>query len=328
MRYLAAMSILDKNKPSKGANIRILFGEPDSGLRNAIRSALAREGYDRITDFDKIAPMREAIGQGQPDLLMLDSEMDRGAADDLITELRHNRLGKNPFVPVIVTIWEPTREIVQRVASSGTDDVLVKPISPAQVFERINALVNNRKPFVVTSDYIGPDRRKDPGRGSQIPTIDVPNTLRSKVKGEPVRVEAVETMILEAQKEINDQRLKRNAFQVCFLVSLLLPELDSYVVTDERVKTVERLITVARDTGNRMVGTPYEHVSQLCTTLIRVASSINDSISYPDKKDVDLLKPLSDAILVAFNPKEGAADMAGEISAAVTNYKKRANPGL
>lgn len=317
------MSVLEQNKPSKGANIRILFGEPDSGLRQAIRSSLAREGYDRVIDFDRFKALKEAVSSGQPDLIILDSEMDCGEADRLITDLRNNRIGKNPFVPVIVTIWEPTREVVQRVASSGTDDVLLKPISPAQIFERIHALVTNRKPFVVTSDYIGPDRRKDPQRGSQIPTIEVPNTLRAKVKGEPIKSTQVEGMILEAQKKINDQRLKRNAFQVCFLVSLLLPEFENSVVTDERVKNVERLISVARDIGNRMVGTPYEHVSQLCTTLIRVASSINDSISFPDQKEVELLKPLSDAILAAFNPKEGAEDMAGQISAAVTSYKKK-----
>lgn len=312
-----------QNKPSKGANIRILLGEPDSGLRNAIRSALAREGFDRVNDFDKLKPLRDTIATGQPDLILLDSEMDQNAADDLITELRHNRLGKNPFVPVIVTIWEPTREVVQRVASSGTDDVLVKPISPAQVFERINALINNRKPFVVTSDYIGPDRRKNPRRGQQTPTISVPNTLRAKVRGERLSPSDVEAMILEAQREINDQRMKRNAFQVCFLVSLLLPELEAPVASDERLRILERLLAVARDTGDRMVGTPYEHVSQLCTTLIRVASAIQDKIANPARKDVNLMKPLSDAILVAFNPKESAADMAGQISAAVTNYKRR-----
>lgn len=312
-----------QNKPDKANDVLIVFGEPEASLRHAIRAALNREGYNNVADFDRFSQLREAVTKRDPDLILMDSEMDTGEADSMITDLRYNKLGKNPFVPVIVTIWEPTQGQVRRVASSGTDDMLVKPLSPAQVFERIRVLVNNRKPFVVTSDYIGPDRRKDAGRGSEIPTIDVPNTLRAKVKGEPVNRAAVESAIQEAQRDINDQRLKRNAFQIGFLVNLLLPELEKFEVTDERIRTVERLMDVARDTGARMKGTEYEHVTTLCSSMLRVASSINDSISHPEKKDVDLLKPMSEAIIAAFNPNMSSADFASQISSAISNYKKR-----
>jgi len=203
----------------------------------------------------------------------------------------------------------------------------VKPLSPAQVFDRIRVLINNRKPFVVTSDYIGPDRRKDAARGSEIPTIDVPNTLRSKVKGESLDSADIVRAVKEAQGEINDQRLKRNAFQISFLITLLLPELEKFEVTDERIKTVERLMDVARDTGKRMKGTEYEHVTSLCNALMRVTSSIHDSISHPEQKDVSLLKPMSEAIMAAFNPDGTAADFAGQISSAISNYKKKRDAG-
>lgn len=313
----------ETNKAEKGRDVRILFGEPEANLRHALRAALAREGYTGIDDFDRLPSLREAMEKTDPDLVVMDSEMDAGEADRIITDLRHNRLGNNPFVPVIVTIWNPTQDQVRRVASSGTDDMLVKPVSPNQVFERIKQLINQRKPFVVTSDYIGPDRRKDVGRGSEIPTIEVPNTLRAKVRGEKVDRKALDAMIGEAQQEINEQRLKRNAFQVGFLVHLLLPEFENFEVTDERIKSVQRLVDVSRDIGNRVKGTKYEHVTTLCTAMVRVASSINDMIGHPDEKDVELLKPLSEAILQAFNPNTGTADIATEISGAISTYKKR-----
>ncbi len=317
------MSMTANSTKSSGRDVRILFGEPESSLRHAIRAALNREGYNAVLDFDRVAPLRDAIEKGEPDLIVMDSEMDQGMADSLITELRNNKLGKNPFIPIIVTLWEPTQASVRRIASSGTDDMILKPLSPAQVFDRIKVLVNNRKRFVVTSDYIGPDRRNDEQRGSEIPTIEVPNTLRSKVKGEPVDRSLIDAAIEEAQKDINDQRLKRNAFQIGFLVNLLLPELKKFDVTDDRIKTVEKLANVSRDTGNRMKGTDYEHVTTLCSSMIRIASSISDSITHPDPKDVSLLKPMSEAIIAAFNPGSSSEDMASEIATAVANYKKR-----
>ena len=44
------------------------------------------------------------------------------------------------------------------------------------------------KPFVVTSDYIGPYHRRDVSRDGAdgIPLIDVPNTLKTRAMGERV----------------------------------------------------------------------------------------------------------------------------------------------
>lgn len=304
-------------------SVNIVFGEPDSGLRTALRNALSREGFGGVRDFDRIAPLREALVKTNPDLLVLDANMDGELVDELIQDIRHAKLGDNPFVPVILTVWEPTQEIVRRIASSGTDDLLVKPISPAQLFERIKTLTNNRKPFVVTSDYIGPDRRKDTARGSEIKSIDVPNTLRAKVRGERVDRSAMQQLIAEASAEINDMKLKRNAFQISFLVGLILPEFGKGRVSQELQEGVERLLAVSEDTGERMRGTKYEHVSELCSSIIGVAASLLQNLDHPSKKDVELLKPLSDAVLVGFNPGTNAEAMSGQISSAISSYKKR-----
>lgn len=319
-----AISDTRTNNPRR-RSVNIVFGEPDPGLRTALRNALSREGYEGVRDFDKIEPLREAMMKTNPDLLILDSEMDASDSEGLIQQMRHGRVGENPFVPVIVTIWEPTQQVVQRVASSGTDDLLVKPISPAQLFDRIKVLSNNRKPFVVTSDYIGPDRRKDVQRGSEIKSIDVPNTLRAKVKGEAVDPTASREVIQRVTAQINDMKLKRNAFQISFLVGLLLPEFQHGQVTGALEDGVTRLVSVAEDTGERMKGTKYEHVSELCSSILGVAVSLSESLGSPSKKDVELLKPLSDAILLGFNPGAQAEAMSGQISSAISNYKKRVN---
>ena len=91
---------------------------------------------------------------------MLGSEFRNGSVCSTIKELRHNETGRNPFVPVIVTTWEPDRDLVEKIADSGADALLVKPFSPWQLIERIDCLANRRKPFVVTAERIGPDRRK------------------------------------------------------------------------------------------------------------------------------------------------------------------------
>jgi len=50
---------------------------------------------------------------------------------------------------------------------------------------------------------------------------------------------------------------------------------------------------------------------------------LSGALDQPSKKDIDLMKPLSDAILLGFNPESDAAQMAGQITDAVTSYSAK-----
>ena len=147
---------------------------------------MLHEGFRSTADFGKIEEVLEALKHQCPDVLVLDTGLEDGDVCDVIKQIRNYEIGDNPFVPVIVTTWDPDRDLVRRVANCGTDAMLVKPISPGQLFERMEALAFRRRPFVVTSDYTGPDRRSDDDRGSEIPQIEVPNTLLAKANGTPM----------------------------------------------------------------------------------------------------------------------------------------------
>src|SRR3546814_14054009 len=102
--------------------------------------------------------------------------MPGGDACAMVQAIRHNQLGSNPFVPIIFTTWEADADVVRRVVDSGADDLLIKTLSPAQLLTRINSLVSQRKPFIVTSDYYGTQRRERAARASGIPQHKGPDT--------------------------------------------------------------------------------------------------------------------------------------------------------
>lgn len=311
-------------RPETRKNVEILFGEPERQLRSNIRLALRNEKFENVLDVENVGQVRQMLLTRAPDLVIIDAETKGGSITDLIYDVRHGLIGENPFVPFIVTVWRPTETLVHSVANSGTDDLLVKPISPQQLVDRIKTLTEKRKPFVVTSDYIGPDRRKDTSRGSEIPLIEVPNTLSAKISGEKIDPTKLASMISRAQNTINDQRLKRNAFQICFLVGLILPALAEDRLDDPELEAnLRKVLTISRDTAERMLGTEYEHVSNLCNNMIDVVERLLDDLMSPSTKDVSLLKPVSDAILLGFHPTSDAASMAGEINNALSAYDRR-----
>ena len=183
------------------------------------------------------------------------------------------------------------------------------------MLEQVGILVRERRPFVVTCDYVGPDRRKEAKRKSDVPTLEVPNSLKTKATGPKEETDAVQRAIDEAIMDINLRKLERHAAQIAFLVDQIVPDLEKGVVDEPVRQFLKRLLSVAEDSGRRMAGTKYDHVSELCISLIKVTTDICAARGSPESKDVKLLSPLSQAIQAAFNT--GTATASPDISVSV-----------
>ena len=141
------------------ADVTILLGETNIQLKAGMRQALRAQGYVRIREAQSGTDVRSIMALDLPDLAILDAGMP-GDIGPLIRELRQGRVGVNPFVPIILTSWVGEAELIRRLLNSGADEILLKPLSIAALLERITSLVQRRKPFLATQDYVGPDRAK------------------------------------------------------------------------------------------------------------------------------------------------------------------------
>ena len=282
-------------------NVEILLVEPDLNMRHSIRNILHDNGFRNIRLGANLHDVKEEFVQNMPDLLISESTLADGDFCDFVAGLRHGEYGTNPFLPIIAMAWSPTQDTVRRVIQTGSDDLLSKPLSAGQLLNRINVLIKMRKPFVVTTDYIGPDRRSRENREkSKIPLIDVPNTLKFKATtGRELEAKNLQAAIDASASNINIQKLQRHAVQIRYLVDRLVPAMQMGEIDETSAMSLDRLLYVTQDTARRLVGTQYEHVSDLCQSLIDVTHRIIGS-SHADAKDVNLLRPLSQAIQGGF----------------------------
>ncbi len=167
----------------------------------------------------------------------------------------------------------------------------------------------------MTSDYVGPDRRKEAKRKSGFPMLEVPNSLKVKATGQKEEMDAIQRAVDEAIVDINLRKLERHAAQIALLVDKIVPDLEKGVVDEPVQQFLKRLLYVAEDSSRRMVGTKYGHVSELCQSLIEVTTDIRAAGGSPESKDVKLLGPLSQAIQAGFST--GTAAAARDISISV-----------
>ncbi|MEQ8334179.1 hypothetical protein [Nisaea sp.] len=288
-----------------------------------VRSELMSFGYRDTEWLRTDDELRLWLQTGVPDLIVADHALNDGAAITTIKDVRNGDLGQNPFVVAIMTIWANDPDSIRAAINSGVDDLIVAPYSTGQLLDRIQKLISDRKPFIVTSDYVGPERRRDPRRRSEIPTFEPPNTLRMRQEGEKIDAAALKDQIAKSNTEITEEKLRRIGFQISFLVDLMLPKFGVGEFDTELKQNLGRLKVMSGEAVQRLEDTKYEPVSQLCKSLHKLASRIAADPDNATPDDVELLKPLARAILEAFFPNEATGDLVGQINSAITSYNER-----
>ncbi len=295
-------------------NIRVLVGDPNREVRDAIRGGLYGQGFRYIMVTDRMSVVETAVATNKVDLMVCDTELPDGDLYDLVHKIRHHELGDNPFILVTALITAPTPKMVKKIFDAGCDDLIQKPISTGLLFERVLNLARNRKPFVVTSDYIGPDRRAKTWPGTQqIPLIEVPNPLKVKAMDD-TSAEDLQADIDRVANVLNEQKMERHAYQINYLVERIVPLYEDGSADESVISHLDRLLYVSEDISRRLEGTRYDHVGELCQSMVNVVRAVRQAPLSPDAKDIALLPALAQAIECAFESKENVAELAHDIS--------------
>jgi len=289
--------------------VRVIFGEADSALRTTLTPQLSAEGFspDHIMGTDRIADIREAVDGDRADLVVCDAELADGTFGELIHQIRHHEIGDNPFVGTITMIPTAEKQSIMASIDSGTDDVLIKPITGAQFMERFKLLTRERTPFVVTTDYIGPNRRKAHRPGTvKIPEFQVPNPLKAKVDGayEKSRMQAEIHALVEV---FNEQKIERHAYQIVYLIEHMLPVDLEGGVKEAALDEIDRLWWVANDISHRVADTRYAEWDVLCRSLVEAVGRVRKNATAPEPKDLDSLRNLAGVFKYQASPAEKLA---------------------
>lgn len=289
-------------------NVRLLIGEPNEGVRFGLRGALMRVGFEHVTDTGDFLAVREMCADDCADLLVCGSRLADGDFGTLIRKIRHSDVGKNPFVNIITMVPAADQTSIRKAINAGTDDIVITPVVPGRVLERIDHMIRERKPFVVTTDYIGPDRRGGHRPGSQvIPQIKVPNPLRAMVEAMPDR-HKLRMEIDNKARIVNEQKIERHAFQIVYLVDRI-DRITSAVPGDVSMRPdVERLLWVAGDINRRVANSVYAHWGDRCRALVDVMDRVQRAAMKPSARDLLELRGLA---------KPFALEIGGEAPAAV-----------
>jgi DNA-binding response OmpR family regulator len=140
---LATALIIDRNVASVNILVQVLSGF----------------GMHRFAKCSHVDEAKRTIGERQIDLVVMDPALEEGAGYDFVRWLRVQKMDPNSYVPIILVTGHTQQHNVQRGLDAGASYVIVKPVSPAVLLERILWIAHENKSFIETADYLGPDRR-------------------------------------------------------------------------------------------------------------------------------------------------------------------------
>ncbi len=304
----------DSFKSDEYQNVRLAIGDSHREVRLTLISQFNTFGFKNILHTDNLRDLENAVIKDGLDVIIADEALDP-KFPDFIKKIRNQKIGTNPFIIAIATIQDISSQKVRNLTDSGIDDVVMKPLSVAKLIKRLEIIARSRKPFVVTTDYTGPDRRKDssPRKGSQvIPHVDAPNPL-VYLKEKKVDKFNLSLAISDAAQTINEQKMERHAFQITFLVNKILPLYKAGEAETVETDDIERIITVASDISHRLKKTRFKDAASLCTSMVDLAKDIRRSHLNPPAKDLELLPILAQAIQLAFQSNDDGSISVQEI---------------
>lgn len=313
-------------------HVATLLYDPVHTNRHLTRNALFTLGFREVDVPVTVPELRRALELGDFDLAILDVTEDETEICSLVYDMRHGRLGRNPFMVVVMTTWNQRGDLVRQVIDSGADDLLVRPLSTGQLKNRIAQQIEARKSFVVTSNYIGPDRRRDQNRRSDDGVlIAVPNSLQSKAR-DGVLSGPSAAEINEVRSNIDRKRIEQAAFHIaitCRLINEQMqqtgtgPDLQREVVQHE----VVALMNSVTDLRARLTAPGFELVAVFAEGLSKAADQLSRALQSSDldssRQPLALLGELATGIRVALDPSKNEASMASEIGETVARIQAR-----
>jgi len=303
-----------------------LVYDPVSANRAATRAALYNLGVRRIETVATLEAFTDSIRKTPPDLALCEAQGADAELCGVIQNLRQGVNGSNPFVVIIVTAWENSNSLVSRVINSGADDLLLRPFSTAVLGNRVRTHVERRKGFVITSDYVGPDRRKDTSRPSNVDLFDPPNSLKMKIVDRLTTEQTMQRLGLElktARELLNSEKLRRDGFQICVLWRLMqehVPGSGKYEVDLTKLKDVTMGVAV------RSADTEFAGCNEWCESILAAIEGLQAGVDR--NASMHLLGHAALSLNHFFAPEKTRADHLSEIDATVAIVKARTQTAL
>jgi two-component system, chemotaxis family, chemotaxis protein CheY len=159
---------------------RILIVDDEFYMRKVIRTLLLAMGVTNVHDAADGASGLTALSTLDPDVVILDWQMDGMNGPEFVRRVRSPGSFPYPNVPIVMLTGHSERSRVVEAMRLGVHEFLVKPVSGKALRERLVSVLLNPRPMLKRGAYYGPAPRKVLLPKPEFQDLDRPGYSRSQ----------------------------------------------------------------------------------------------------------------------------------------------------
>lgn len=103
---------------------------------------------------DEVAPHFDA------DLLLFSHEVEHVFNFDFLESVRRSEKKEVSEAKTVLVSSVATRSLILTARDTGIDEIVIRPLSPAQLRQKLKKLIESPRKFITSSKYLGPCRRR------------------------------------------------------------------------------------------------------------------------------------------------------------------------
>jgi DNA-binding response OmpR family regulator len=136
----------------------LVFDPTPLGLA-IVSQILSGFGARKIHRCGTIDEAKQVVADFEVDLMIIDAMAESGEGYEFVRWLRANVPEPNRHTPVLLTAAHTKVSDVANARDCGSHFIVAKPLAPIVVLERIIWIAKEGRAFVLSDEYVGPDRR-------------------------------------------------------------------------------------------------------------------------------------------------------------------------
>jgi CheY-like chemotaxis protein len=143
--------------------LKILVVDDNQHMRKLVITVLQAFGTTHILEAEDGERAWAIMREANPDVVLLDWQMPGMTGVEFAQMVRTSPKTPNPFVPIIMLTGHTHIDHVRQARDAGVNEFLAKPVSVKGILTRLVSVIEQPRPFVRTSTYFGPCRRRRTG---------------------------------------------------------------------------------------------------------------------------------------------------------------------
>lgn len=151
-------SVLNTN--SLFAEVNIVIADRDHKIAQLVKKILSTLGCNRIFIVTDGQDVIQLMKEEKIDIIITEWQLKTMNGIELATHLRQSLDSPNRMVPIIMLTTRGDRIDIQTARDCGISEYLVKPFSAKTLLERLYAVVEEPRSFIMCKTFVGPDRRR------------------------------------------------------------------------------------------------------------------------------------------------------------------------